>query len=111
MDNFLSLCKTTRVKVVEISVFSVCALHPVPSSPGSLSHLGTLPGSDLVGLAACVCADGSGSACVGPLVSAFGSGGGGSSSEPVELGGVTEAWSMQLRWGKKTKRTPTNMPW
>ena len=87
----------------------MCALHPVLSSPGSLSHLGTLPGSDLVGLAACVCADGSRSACVGPLV--FGSGGSGSSSEPVEVGGVAEAWSMQLRWGKKTERTPTNMLW
>lgn len=74
-------------------VFKACANHSLQSSPGSLSHLGTFPGSDLAALGAWVCADGSGSSWVDLLVPAPGSTGGSGSSEVAELEGH---WSMQL---------------
>lgn len=73
----------------------VCLLS-ILSSPGSFSHLGTLPGSDLVGLGAWVWADGSGSSCVSLLESFAGSGGGRGSWTPAELEKVSEGWIMQL---------------
>lgn len=87
---------SSDMKMTErIFFFSVCALHPVPNSPGSLSHLGTLPGSDLVGLGAWV-------SCADPLVSTS-SGEGDSSSELPELEVGTGECSMQLRQEKRTK--------
>lgn len=81
----------------------VCVLYSsVRSSPGSLSHLGTLPGSDLAGLAAWVCGDGSCSPCVDPLVTALSSGGGSGSSELV--GGDGDR-SMQLTWDEEKKKS------
>lgn len=67
------------------------------SSPGSFSHLGTLPGSDLAGLAAGVRADGSCSSCAEPLLSAVCSGRGSGSSEASELQEGGEDQGMQLR--------------
>lgn len=77
----------------------LCAHCPVWSSPGSLSHLGTFPGSDLVGLAAWACADGSCSSCVDLLVPAVGSRGGSGSSEAGKLEEGVGDWSMQLSSG------------
>lgn len=92
-------CKYAHFRLINLT----CAQHH--SSPGSLSHLGTFPGSDLVGLAAGVCADVSScSSCEGPLVSECGSWPFGGSSEMASLQEGRGDWRMQLRWEKKREK-------
>lgn len=75
----------------------MCLCSCCPVSPGSLSHLGTFAGSDLLGLGAWVCADAFRSSCADPLVPAGGSGGGRGSSDARALEEAAGDWSMQLR--------------